>query len=210
MTNKNTRNAGFTLVELSIVLVIIGLIIGGVLSGKQLMLNAQITNAVNAVQAYEAQFQTYVQNYGAMPGDDADAIKRFSNANIPAVTATSNGTLEGAFDSTTDAAETRLLWADLRAAGLVKGAGSNQNQPTNPFGGVYGFQHGAFSGTTALFTTNVLCLSNVPGDAAMSIDSRLDDGVRNTGSVMAADSAASAVDSDSYDAAKTYAMCAKM
>jgi len=203
---KNTRNAGFTLVELSIVLVIIGLIIGGVLSGKQIMLNAQITNTVNAIQAYEAQFQTYKQNYGAMPGDDANATKHFSSAGIPADGDGSNK-IDGDFNSTTDKAETRLLWADLRAAGLVKGSGSNQSQPTTPFGGVYGFQLGAFNGT---FTTNVLCLSDVPGDAAMSIDSRLDDGVRNTGSVMANGSVTTAVDGAAYDAAQTYVMCAKL
>jgi len=99
MARNKSRKAGFTLVELSIVLVIIGLIIGGVLTGKQIMLNAQVTNAVNAIQAYEAQFQTYVQNYGAMPGDDRSATTRFSSANIPVDTSSSNGTLEGTFDS---------------------------------------------------------------------------------------------------------------
>ncbi|MFA5041264.1 MAG: prepilin-type N-terminal cleavage/methylation domain-containing protein [Bdellovibrionales bacterium] len=215
MKRNSTYNAGFTLVELSIVLVIIGLIIGGVLSGKQIMLNAQITNAVNALQAYQAQFQTYVQNYGAMPGDDAKAKERFSSANVPANTTTSDGTLDETFDSTSDTAETRLLWADLRAAGLVKGAGSDVTQPANSFGGIFGFQHGAFSGTGA-FTTNVVCLSSVPGDAAMSIDSRLDDGVSNTGSISSMVStgevgeAENGTPATTYDAAKTYTTCAKM
>jgi len=211
MMKKSTPQAGFTLVELSIVLVVIGLIIGGVLSGKQIMLNAQVTNVANAIQAFQAQFQTYVQNYGAMPGDDATAKERFSSAGIPANTTNSNGRLDDdvSFDSTTDNVETRLLWADMRGAGLVKGAGSNQNQPTTPFGGVYGFQNGAFTGT-ASFTTNVLCLSAVPGDAAGSIDSRLDDGVRNTGSIMASDSTTSAVEGATYDSAKTYVMCSKL
>ncbi len=215
MKKRYASTAGFTLVELSIVLVIIGLIIGGVLSGRQIMLNAQITNAVNAIQAYEAQFQTYVQNYGAMPGDDAQATERFPSADIPAATESANGTLDGTFDSSSNTAETRLLWADLRAAGLVKGAGSDVSQPTNPFGGIYGFQHGAFDGTGA-FTSNVICLSDVPGDAAMSIDSRLDDGISDTGSVSAMVSTGTAGESvdgapaASYDASKSYTMCAKM
>jgi len=208
MIKKHTSRNGFTLVELSIVLVVIGLIIGGVLSGRQIMTNAQITNAVNAVQAYTAQFQTYIQNYGAMPGDDANATTRFSNAGIPSVTETSNGTLEGVFDSASAIDETQLIWADLRAAGLVKGAGSDTSQPSNPFGGIYGFQNGAFTGD-AVFTTNVLCLSGVPGDAAMAIDARLDDGISNTGSVMAGESASSAV-STAYDSASTYVLCTKM
>lgn len=210
-SNRTTRtNDGFTLVELSIVLVIIGLIIGGVLSGKQIMLNAQIANAANAIQGYQAQFQTYVQNYGAMPGDDASAKTRFSTAGIPANTSSSDGTLDGAFDSTTNSDETRLLWADLRAAGLVKGAGSNLAQPSNPFGGIYGFQHTAFASTsTGAITTNALCLSEVPGDAAMSIDSRLDDGESNTGSIVSGTSI-SGDTASAYDASLTYVLCSKL
>src|SRR5271156_1769333 len=107
MLNKK-RNAGFTLVELSIVLVIIGLIIGGVLTGRQIMQNAEITNALNAIQAFDAQFQTYTQNYGVLPGDD------------PAANGNGDGTLQGSFDSVTATDESRLAWADLRAADLVK------------------------------------------------------------------------------------------
>lgn len=208
MTKKNARTSGFTLVELSIVLVIIGLIIGGVLGGRQLMMNAQITNAVNAIQAYEAQFQSYIQNYGVMPGDDKNAVSRFSSATMPASLGDSDGTLEGAYDSTTESDETALLWADLRAAGLVKGTAGDTSLPVNPFGGKYGFQHGAFSGTP-LFTTNVICMNNVPGDAAMAIDSRLDDGNSNSGAVLAGESVTGEV-ADSYVETTNYIVCVKM
>ncbi len=85
--------SGFTLVELSIVLVIIGLIIGGVLTGQQIIQNARITNALNAIQAYQSQFQTYAQNYGALPGDDSSAVLRF-----PYVTGLTNGNGNGTLD----------------------------------------------------------------------------------------------------------------
>lgn len=218
MTHKNTRNAGFTLVELSIVLVIIGLIIGGVLSGRQIMLNAQVTNAINSIQAYEAQFQTYVQNYGVMPGDDANAAARFGSVAISVTSST--GTLSGAFDSATASDGSRILWSDLRGAGLVKNQSGTDStvQPANPFGGIYGFQHGAFTGSTT-FSTNVICLNNVPGDAAAAIDSRLDDGSSNAGSIMSmvstgaageAYGAGSVPTTATYDSTKTYTMCAKM
>ncbi|MGB9152738.1 MAG: prepilin-type N-terminal cleavage/methylation domain-containing protein [Alphaproteobacteria bacterium] len=214
MLNKK-RNAGFTLVELSIVLVIIGLIIGGVLTGRQIMENAEITNAVNAIQAYDAQFQTYVQNYGAMPGDDANAALRFPSSSLP-TGFVSTSVLTGTFDSQTNTDETRLTWAELRAAGLVKQIGGTDQtlQPTNPFGGIYGIQNGAFGSSGIV--GNVICLSNVPADAAQAIDSRLDDGTSNAGSIQATLSTAApgaantAASTTGYVAGQTYTLCVKM
>jgi type II secretory pathway pseudopilin PulG len=197
------------------VLVIIGLIIGGVLTGRQIMQNAQITNALNAIQAYEAQFQTYVQNYGAIPGDDPGAVTRFPSAGITAF-GNGDGTLNGAFDSATVTDESRLVWADLRAADLVKNQVSgtaNTLQPPNPFNGIYGFQHGAFNNAIA---SNVLCLNNVPADAAEAIDSRLDDGGSNTGSIQAMVStgvvgeAVAGTVAATYGAGQTYTLCIRM
>jgi prepilin-type N-terminal cleavage/methylation domain-containing protein len=218
MQKPKSRRAGFTLVELSIVLVIIGLIIGGVLTGRQIMQNAAITNALNSIQAFEAQFQTYVQNYGAIPGDDTNAKTRFPNASIPSGGSGTlgNGTLDGNFDSATANDETRLVWAELRAANLVKQVGGSDQtlQPANPFGGIYGFQHGAFS--TGGIVTNVVCLSGVPADAAQAIDSRLDDGISNSGSIQAAISSTSpgaanaAASTTGYVSGQTYTVCVRM
>lgn len=219
MKKMNAKRAGFTLVELSIVLVIIGLIIGGVLTGRQIIENAEITNAINSVQAYQAQFQTYVQNYGALPGDDSNASTRFSTLSTTGGgNGNGNGTLEGTFDDVTSnsKAETRLVWADLRAAGLVKNQVSDASstaQPTNPFNGIFGFQHGAFG--TAM-TSNVICLNNVPAAAAQAIDSRLDDGSSNSGSIQAmvstgvAGEAVGGTVATSYVADKTYTMCVRI
>ena len=214
MRQAKRMNAGFTLVELSIVLVIIGLIIGGVLTGKQIMENAAITNALNSIQAYEAQFQTYVQNYNAIAGDDIAASTRFANSGLPSTsTANGDGTLQGTFDSATATDESRLLWAELRAAGLVKGTASNTTQPTNPFNGIFGFQHAAFS---AAIASNVLCMNNIAGDAAQAIDSRLDDGNGKTGTIQAmigtgvVGEAVSGTTVATYSADKTYTMCIRL
>ena len=228
MTMRNARRA-FTLVELSIVLVIIGLIIGSVLTGQQIIQNARITNAINSIQAYEAQFQTYAQNYGVPPGDDPSATARFPNGN-----AVGNGGGDGNVGTTTSfnspssvsgdalntAGESRLVWSHLRAAGLVKNqisSGNNAVQPPNPFGGLFGFQTGAFT----TLTGTVLCLNNVPADAAQAIDTRLDDGIANKGNIQAnttgsggdvsqSPTATSGTDTTGYGSGTTYTLCIKM
>lgn len=216
MIRKKNRE-GFTLVELSIVLVIIGLIIGGVLTGQQIIQNARITNAVNGIQAFEAQFQTYAQNYGSLPGDDSGATTRFPSLASGQTSVNGNGDGKvgtgssfDTADTTGTTAESRLVWTHLRAAGLVKNQATD-GQPANPFGGIYGFQNGAF---TSAFTTTALCLSKVPAGAAQAIDSKLDDGVSNAGTVQAAvygdsGSGASSV-TTSYADGKTYTLCVKL
>ncbi len=212
---------GFTLVELSIVLVIIGLIIGGVLTGQQIIQNARITNGVNAIQAYQAQFQTYAQNYGALPGDDPSATVRFPNASL-AGNGNGDGVIGGSssFDTsetTAPTGESRLVWAHLRAAGLVKNQVTNNStavQPPNPFGGIFGFQNGAFGG---VFTTTVLCLNKLPSGAAQAIDARLDDGASNAGAIQASQESSTGTGSTSagevtatYSEGPTYTLCIRM
>lgn len=213
---KTNQRRGFTLVELSIVLVIIGLLIGGVLTGQQIIRNARITNAVSGIQAYQAQFQTYAQNYGALPGDDAAAKARFSALSSSVCSGTgcgdgklgTNSSYNAASDATGAAAESRYVWAQLRAAGLVKNQIVNNStavQPANPFGGIYGFQNGSSDG---VFTTTVLCLDQVPADAAQAIDARLDDGVKNAGAMQ---SISGGSDSDTtYVDGQTYTLCIRM
>jgi prepilin-type N-terminal cleavage/methylation domain-containing protein len=212
---------GFTLVELSIVLVIIGLIIGGVLTGQQIIQNARITNAVQSIQAYQGQLQTYAQNYGALPGDDPSASARFPNAKT--ANGGGNGTI-GTGDSFATfsaaegegAGESRLVWAHLRAAELVKNQVTNNStaiQPSNPFGGIFGFQNGAFSGA---FTTTVLCMNKLPAGASQAIDARLDDGNSDKGAIQAAAETSSGSGNSSgaaatsYTDGQTYTLCIRM
>lgn len=215
MNRLRKNNRGFTLVELSFVLVIIGFIIGGVLTGRQIMTNAEITNSANALQSFQAQFQTYVQNYGAVPGDDINAKTRFPSAGLTDV-GDGSGTLGGTFDSTTASAESRLAWAELRAASLVKSQGgttASTVQPANPFNGIYGFQNGAFNGA---LVGNVVCMNSVPPEAAQAIDARLDDGSSNSGTIRAMaysgkeGEATAGTVAASYGAASAYILCAKM
>jgi prepilin-type N-terminal cleavage/methylation domain-containing protein len=69
MKTNQKNNSGFTLVELAIVIVIIGLLVGGVLQGQELIKQAQIRSAMSAVQGYNAAINTFRAKYNEMPGD---------------------------------------------------------------------------------------------------------------------------------------------
>lgn len=217
--NRTKARSGFTLVELSIVLVIIGLIIGGVLTGQQIIQNARITNAINGIQAYQGQLQTYTQNYGTMPGDDPSATTRFPSMG-QSVNGNNNGKIGTAssFDTTSttgEASESLHVWAHLRAAGLVKNqvtGGTTAIQPPNPFGGVFGFQNGAFGG---VFTTTVLCIDKVTAGAAQAIDARLDDGTSDAGAIQStpyinATGSSANAPTATYSDDNTYTMCVRI
>lgn len=71
------QHNGFTLIELSIVLVIIGLIVGGVLAGKALIQQAEIRAAASQLQTMETAYRTFQAKYGCIPGDCANATDFF-------------------------------------------------------------------------------------------------------------------------------------
>src|ERR1700722_13612838 len=88
---KSILKAGFTLIELSIVLVIIGLIIGGVLVGRELISAAQIRAQISQIEKYNSAANTFRGKYGYLPGDIPDpAAKQYGFA--------TRGTLAGEGD----------------------------------------------------------------------------------------------------------------
>ena len=130
---KHMRSsAGFTLVELAIVMIIIGLLIAGVLKGQQLITNAQIAATVAQVKAFDAATTSFHDMYAAVPGDltNAQALARLPNCAAASVcgTAANAGNADGKVDTAAGAAiqfnaaaavEQIGFWADLNAVGLV-------------------------------------------------------------------------------------------
>src|ERR1051325_7232617 len=138
----NKSQKGFTLVEIAIVLVIIGLLLGGILKGQEMITQAKIKNVIADVTGVSAAMYGYPDPYCALPGDDKNATRV---AGIPAP-GNGNGAIEGTYGSANAADESRMFWVQLRRAGFVGGAGTEN--PFNAVSGKMGVQTGDGSSAT--------------------------------------------------------------
>ena len=129
----NVRANGFTLIEIAIVLVIIGLLLGGVLKGQELITGARVRNLISQQDGIKAAFFGFQDRYRALPGDYASAS---TNINCPAP-ALLNGNGNGRIEAPTHPAvvhEELLAWSHLTGAGFLNGsfaAGSGDAAPTD-------------------------------------------------------------------------------
>ena len=149
---KLKTNKGFTLVEIAIVLVIVGLLIGGVLKGQEMITNAKLKRIESDNAGIAAAMFSYKDRYLQLPGDDSDAENRF-DAYVAADNANGggDGTIGGGNDWDTATTtpwtdgnqETLKFFGHLRAAGLVPGGAKDSTRPTNAYGGQIGIQDGS-------------------------------------------------------------------
>jgi prepilin-type N-terminal cleavage/methylation domain-containing protein len=178
-----TKQKGFTLVEIAIVLVIVGLLIGGVLKGQEMITNAKLKRIESDNAGIAAAMFSYQDRYTQLPGDDSQAVGRFD------IYASASGTLAGDGDGLIEGLwsdpdltqETKIFWKHLRAAGLIAGGGLDDTQPTNAYGGLIGIRDGALG-----ISGHVTVFGQIEGPIAKIIESRLDDGSPTGGRVQAA------------------------
>lgn len=180
---------GFTLVEITMVIVIVTLLLGGVMRGQELVTQARIRDIVNDLSGVTAAYNFYYDRYKGVPGDDALAKDRWGP--FGAKSGGGNGSISGKyFDNTAPSAmldddndESSKFWWHLRLAGFIAGPASGPGAtapPSNSVGGIIGVQ------TSGLGLTRLLaCESNVPVRIAGVVDAQMDDQRPDAGSVRA-------------------------
>jgi prepilin-type N-terminal cleavage/methylation domain-containing protein len=186
------QQQGFTLVEIAIVLVIIGLLLGGILKGQEMITQAKIKNVIADMTGVSAAMYGYQDRYRALPGDDKNGSRWGAAVGV----GNSDGIINGKYLSTGAGDESVLFWDHLRRAGFVSGSGLDQ--PFNAVSGKMGVQtgNGPDPGTnpvgvlgtpgsppTVPITSLILCSANLPDKIAISVDSQTDDGIGTTGTV---------------------------
>ena len=194
--------AGFTLIEIAIVLVIIGLLIGGVLKGQELINNAKVKNLANDFRGISTSVYAYQDRFRALPGDDNAVAMHVSNGTLATTPANSlgNARINGAWNSSSTSDESYLFWQHIRLAGLATGTtdtSAADYRPRNSEGGVIGISSDALlsSPSSAYPASFYVCSQGIQGRFARQIDTLLDDGNTQTGSVrVMTDNAASVND----------------
>lgn len=190
------QQTGFTLIELAIVLVIIGLLLGGVLKGQELINSAKVKNMASDFKNTQVYIYGYQDKYRALPGDDSNPTAHVGSTAIKAASGTGDGVISGIWSGgtsgTAPTTESGIFWQHVRLANLAPGptSGTDANYyPTNADGGRIGVESvsdfNTAVGITGLTGAYVICSAGILGKFAKQLDTTLDDGETSTGSMRA-------------------------
>ena len=184
---NNIRQRGFTLVEIAIVLVIIGLLLGGILKGQELINSARVRNLADMNSGIQAAYYGFIDRYRQVPGDWAAA------AATTAIGQTINGggNGDGKVNPTgSDLLEAAAVWEQLSKAGFIQGSYDSNGgtvtaadyddtvAPVNAFNGVLFLSRNSdyrVSSGSATSRLNLHLGDNIPVNIARELDVKLDD-----------------------------------
>lgn len=181
------RERGFTLIEIAIVLVIIGLLLGGVLKGQELITSARVRNIISQQDGLKAAFFGFLDRYRAYPGDYSQAT-----TNIPGCAACQNGNNNGQIRTVAagDAIEEQIaVWEHLSRAGFINGSytyaappETTSSAPTNPYGRYLQMIYDNVYDGAPTTRHNLKTGNQIPSDILAEVDRKVDDGSATGGS----------------------------
>jgi len=182
------KQHGFTLVEIAIVLVIIGLLLGGILKGQELITSARVRNIADQNSGVQAAYYGFIDRYRQVPGD-----WNATNAGqaIPGVT--TGGDDSGRLDGASPWVEALALWEHMSKAGFIQGnytggsaqpsAADTDKAPRNAFNGyLVLFRTADYDdAVTAVDRLNLVLGSGIPVNVLRELDLKVDDGLPESG-----------------------------
>jgi prepilin-type N-terminal cleavage/methylation domain-containing protein len=184
------RETGFTLIEIAIVLVIIGLLLGGVLKGQELITGARVRNLIQQQDGVKAAYFGFLDRYRALPGDYLAATTTITGVSA-ATTGCGNGDGDGTIENGTSQFENILVWEHLSKSGFINGTytcaatQTNASSPTNPYGQFLNLIFDATYAGTATNRHNLKTGGQIASDILAEIDRKVDDGNATQGSFRA-------------------------
>ncbi len=183
---------GFTLIEIAIVLVIIGLLLGGVLKGQEMITNARVRNFISQQDGIKAAFFGFQDRYRALPGDYGAAGTNINCGATPCAGGDNNGRIEN--PNAGGIHEEIIAWHHLTAAGFLNGSyaasstvtiPSDDNTPKNPYGAYLQLVDDSVYGDPSAGSTpskhNLKTGNQVPVEIIAEADRKIDDGKPTTG-----------------------------
>lgn len=177
---------GFTLVELAIVMVIVGLMLGGVFKGQALIDNARVRSISTEISGIRTAWYSFQERYRSLPGD-------FPNASVQIDSAAEPGDGNGRID---DSRERAGVWQQLSLAGFINGSydGSQsavgsaddvlcspQTCPQNPFNGFYKISYSAQAADADSPAHEIYTGAQIPVNILSQLDAKMDDGKATSG-----------------------------
>ena len=211
-----SQQSGFTLVEIAIVLVIIGLLLGGILKGQELINSAKVKNLANDFRVIPTYIYAYQDKFKALPGDDSLVTQHVTGSSLGTGGTTGNGVIEGAWNADeTSTIESNIFWQHVRLANLAAGptVPAAGFAPTNAVGGRLGVNSATAAQVqiTGMTGTYQVCSAGILGKFAKQLDIQMDDGDTSKGSMRAVPDGATVptagVATGSIDEAAPYTVC---
>jgi prepilin-type N-terminal cleavage/methylation domain-containing protein len=216
------QQSGFTLVEIAIVLVIIGLLLGGILKGQELINSAKVKNLASDFRTIPTYIYGYQDKFRSLPGDDCTAKTHVGAPAVdlatPCPAPAGNGVIDGNWNTITVTDESALFWQHVRLANLASGPTDTADPsyfPTNAVGGRIGISSATaaqlhIAGMTGTYQ---ICSRGILGKFVKQLDIQVDDGKTESGSMRAvldstaAPPAAPVVLTSAIDDALPYTVC---